>query len=666
MLHFNKLVLHNFGPYKGEQIIDFTTESGVTIFWGNNGRGKTTLLNAFRYALFGVIQRRNGPLKHLSEMENEEAKTDGVYGFSVTLKMTNDDDKYELKREFMPRKGVIKPLGDEDYAKEHYLKKNGSILSPSDCEHELNMIMPEQISRFFLFDAELLQEYEELLEEDSQTGDKIKKSVEKILGMPVLQNGVVDINNCLSEYDTQRSRAASRDDKTVQQGKKLEELESNIIQHEDIVHKLTAELSDLIQKRKILEDHMAETEKLRAWLTERKSARENLEQTKRELDDAMASLRTCMKTAWKGMLATNVRDIREELDEKVSILEKKKQKQAVASEFIVEMKKAIRERVCPVCEQDISKELIAVLQDKIDDSNSKFKGLTEEERSELYTLQAQRTGIKSLDAEDMKSTVKVLEKSIENLRIKIGTLQQQIEELDDDIKRTGSSEEESSIEHLTKDYADIKTEIRLKREGIEAENKKISEYKTNKEQLSKSITKLASGTDYKIANARYELCKHLYDIFDESKTRYRERLKKQVESDATSFFVELSGDKDYVGLQINDNYGLSIVHRAGGLIPGRSSGYEHLVALSLIGALHKNAPLRGPIIMDSPFGRLDPTHKANIVRLLPNMAEQSMLLAYTKEIDEQIARRELKSMLLKEYTLSRVTSLHTEISEGGV
>ena len=93
MLHFDKLILNNFGPYKGRQVIDFTLESGVTIFWGNNGRGKTTLLNAFRYALFGVIQRRNGQLKHLSEMENEEAKTDGHYGFCVTLKMTNDDDK---------------------------------------------------------------------------------------------------------------------------------------------------------------------------------------------------------------------------------------------------------------------------------------------------------------------------------------------------------------------------------------------------------------------------------------------------------------------------------------------------------------------------------------------------------------------------------------------
>lgn len=664
MLHFNKLVLKNFGPYKGEQIVDFTKESGVTIFWGNNGRGKTTLLNAFRYALFGVIQRRNGQLKHLREMENEEAKSEGNYGFSVTLKMTNDDDKYELTREFMLRKGTVKPSGDEDYSKEYYLKKNGSILSQSDCEHELNIIMPEQISRFFLFDAELLQEYEELLEEDSQTGDKIKKSVEKILGMPVLQNGVIDIGYCLGEYDKLRSRAATRDEKTKQQGKKLEELEESIVEHKNILDRLNSDLSELHQKRRIYEDRMKETDKLRGWLADKKSAQDSLQQAEKELDSKLASFRNYMESAWKGMLATNVRDLRENLDEKILELEKKKNKQVVASSFIIEIKKAIRERVCPICEQKVSKELIGILQAKVDDSNSKFKGLTEEERCKLEILQAQKTSIKKLNADDLKPVVKVLEESINQLKIKIGTLRQQIKELDEDIKRTGSSEEESSLERLTKDYSDIHTEIKFKKEGIEKEKRKIEEYKTTKESLSNSISKLAEGMDYKIAYAKYERCKHLHDIFDESKKRYREHLKKQVEVDATSFFVKLSGDKDYVGLRINDSYGLSIVHRSGRLIPGRSSGYEHLVALSLIGALHKNAPLRGPIIMDSPFGRLDPTHKANIVRLLPDMAEQSMLLAYTKEIDEQVAREELKSNLLKEYTLSRVTSLHTEITEG--
>ena len=65
--------------------------------------------------------------------------------------------------------------------------------------------------------------------------------------------------------------------------------------------------------------------------------------------------------------------------------------------------------------------------------------------------------------------------------------------------------------------------------------------------------------------------------------------------------------------------------------------------------------------MDSPFGRLDPTHKANIARTLSSMAEQSILLAYTGEIDDQVARKEIGNKLIHEYKLERVTSLHTEI-----
>jgi DNA sulfur modification protein DndD len=42
--------LTDFGPFKGEQRIDFPGESGVSIIYGENMRGKTTLLNAIRYA----------------------------------------------------------------------------------------------------------------------------------------------------------------------------------------------------------------------------------------------------------------------------------------------------------------------------------------------------------------------------------------------------------------------------------------------------------------------------------------------------------------------------------------------------------------------------------------------------------------------------------------
>ena len=244
MLHFNSMTLRDFGPYKGEQIIDFSSQSGVSIFWGNNGRGKTTLLNAFRFGLFGVIQRRNGVLKNLSEMCNNEAVQEGRYGFTVILEMTNDQNTYKLTRQLKLRKGVTRPSGEEDYQKDVFLEKNGSILSPGDRDHELNMIMPEQVARFFLFDAELLQEYEELLETNTADGDQIKTSIEKILGVPVLQNGVVDIEDARSQYERQKSRAARNDDKTVQLGQEMENLTANIEEHQNIIREKQAELSE--------------------------------------------------------------------------------------------------------------------------------------------------------------------------------------------------------------------------------------------------------------------------------------------------------------------------------------------------------------------------------------------------------------------------------------
>lgn len=96
-------------------------------------------------------------------------------------------------------------------------------------------------------------------------------------------------------------------------------------------------------------------------------------------------------------------------------------------------------------------------------------------------------------------------------------------------------------------------------------------------------------------------------------------------------------------------------------VPGRSAGFEHVVALSLIGALHKNAPLQGPVIMDSPFGRLDPTHKRNVTKTLPKLSDQVILLVYDGEIDPNQTREILGGNLIKEYRLNRVTSFNTKI-----
>ena len=658
MLHFTKMTLTNFGPYKGSQQIDFTDKHGVTIFWGDNGRGKTTLLNAFRYALFGTIQRRNGVLRSLREMENVESREDGVYGFSVVLSMDNDGTKYELTRQLRPRKNITNPKNDEDYERVMFLKKNGTILSISDSEHELNVIMPEQVSRFFLFDGELLQEYEELLENETSTGERIKEAIEKILGVPVITNGLVDIGDCLYNYEKQKSKATQKDVKTQQYGIQLEAIDTAIAGHRSEEAKLKSTLSDLYKEKMTLDQKSEETQQVREWLASKEAAVRGRQQREAELETVESKIKETLRDAWKGMLSTTISGIVEDLQTTIAELEKKKQNKAVADKFINELKRACSEHKCPVCEQEIAGDLVKRLQERIDRSESEFSGLTEEEKELLLACQARFNTIRQLKIPNRKAALQVLEERRLALEIDIGTFKQEISELSSKIAKYGDT---SKVATIAQQLAAVLSKIQITEDGIKKEQAEITKLLDNRSSIQNLIEKQNVGADLLLATKQCALCNQINQIFELGKTRYREKLKANVEKDATDLFVHLSSDRDYVGLQIHDNYGLSIVHKSGNLVPGRSSGFEHIVALSLIGALHKNAPLRGPIIMDSPFGRLDPTHKRNIVRQLPDMAEQSMLLAYTGEIDEHVARDALAGNLIREYKLNRVSSMHTRI-----
>jgi DNA sulfur modification protein DndD len=67
--------------------------------------------------------------------------------------------------------------------------------------------------------------------------------------------------------------------------------------------------------------------------------------------------------------------------------------------------------------------------------------------------------------------------------------------------------------------------------------------------------------------------------------------------------------------------------------------------------------------MDSPFGRLDEDHTANVVKTLPQMAEQVVLLVYEAEVGKARMRQLLGSRLLREYRLERVSARRTNVRE---
>ena len=82
------------------------------------------------------------------------------------------------------------------------------------------------------------------------------------------------------------------------------------------------------------------------------------------------------------------------------------------------------------------------------------------------------------------------------------------------------------------------------------------------------------------------------------------------------------------GLKIQKGYGLVIQTAQGEDIPARSAGEGQIVALSLLAGLNRCANVRAPIIMDTPFGRLDRVHRSRVLRYLAKMGDQIVLLRH--------------------------------------
>lgn len=662
MLQFTGLVIENFGPFKGTQTVDFLDANGVTIIWGNNGRGKTTLLNIIRYALFGKYQNRRGMDVDLPSLANLEGKKDGKYDFKVVLKMFNDGVHYELTRQYVVRNGISHPQKNDDYEEHVYLKKEGAILSQDQREHELKLIMPSEVSRFFLFDGELLQEYEELLLEGTNTGATIKESIEQILGVPVLTNGATDTAAVLAEYRKEKNKIAQSNDQTQKIAAQMSVLEAEKQEHSDELERLKGELTEELDNKAKLEDEAQQSEHVSDLVKRLDDIEGDIEEKTASRGAVLASIVIQTSDAWKGLVSSRVDNILGAIETQLRTLEKKENEHNVASRFVEEMKTAAEEHHCQICDQDIEGEKLEQLINKIADASKEFGGLSEAEVQELQQLRVRKSTLESMRAESKKDVLQILEAQLSTLDVEIDDATRQKKTVREELERHGDIDELSKgTKENVKQLATCLKKIDNIRDGIQKEQEKIKEVESALATLEDKLNKLSTDKETQAAKKKVELCEAINSIFEEGIASYRDKLKNDVERDATALFVQISNDPDYTSLQINDNYGLFMVHSSGQIVPLRSSGFEHVVALSLIGALHKNAPLRGPIIMDSPFGRLDPTHKSKITKALPQMSEQIVLLAYTHEIDEQFARDTLGPTLKREYRLQRYSSFNTQI-----
>ena len=308
---------------------------------------------------------------------------------------------------------------------------------------------------------------------------------------------------------------------------------------------------------------------------------------------------------------------------------------------------------CPTCFRPLTPEILAALERTIQAAQDVD---IDARKAKLGKVSRQSNALELFIDRAKQSIVQYHWETVEEIAIDIASKQSELKELKKQLENVDEA-------HLRKDKSDYEQTIReidVAERGLGKCDEKLAENKVNAERIQNRLEKLG-GSDLQGERERRQLYAKVYALLNEAVAAYRDQLRENVEADATRHFRALTTEPEYKALKINKNYGLTIIHQDGNPIEVRSAGAEHVVALCLVGALQNNAPLQGPIIIDSPFGRLDREHTTNIVKALPSMAEQVMLLVYEDELPAGLARTELKGKLKAEWRLDRRSARHTDL-----
>lgn len=656
-MKLKEITIENFMPYKGTQKVSFPQHEtqNVLLLFGDNMRGKTSFLNAMRWGFYGYAVGRHLRKIPRLNLVNIEAATEGDWTMSIVLKFSDSGNEYELGRRIEKKNHVAQPKTDGDFDESIGLRINGKAIPGDIVENRINQVVPEEISRFFLFDGELLQEYENLLVEDSEQGDKIKEHIEQALGVPALIHGRDEFVTLLKDARRVQAKDAKKNTELKRFAEQQHQLEIKLTSIEKDLEDMHMQRSGLEKQIDDIDDELKNTEgvqrkkvQLEGLASERKAAERQLQQLENEH-------RQLLSTAWLDVLHHNMAPLLETMKTRRDALQGVSERKAVLHSQIKTLQKSVDDPTCATCKQSIPDENLQSIRDQIANLQAEEE-LTVANPEEIKTLNSKIDKLSTIrSADEGRRLLKNIE-SQRKLKVDLIRVETQEESLEEEIREFDTDQ---IMRQRTKRDRLITQLSRLSGDIANSKAKKDANIK-EQDHIATLISKSADGQG-QASSIRVSMYQDLETIFSRGIDKLRDSLRGDVEQYATAAFSELTTEETYTGLQINQNYGLSIVDQAGRVLKERSAGAEQIVALSLIDGLNRTARKAGPIVMDTPLGRLDPNHRSNVLKYLPNMADQVVLLVHEGEIDPERDIQHFADRIGARYQIERISATESRI-----
>ncbi len=642
---FLELVLENFGPYCGRQVINFEPNNDdnprpIILLGGMNGGGKTTLMDAIRLALYG----------HRAQCSTRDnlSYNDFLNQCINTHKSPREQTRIELAFEHIENDQPVRyrivrtweknPKDGKDHLGILDIRENDEWLDTglvNIWDEYIENLLPLGISNLFLFDGEQVKE----LAEQEQPPAIVVEAIRALLGLELAERLTVDL-----EILVNRKRKELADTKELAN---LEEIEKQLkdLQEEYEEAKIleTQELEFLQQAEK------NQQEAFDKFLSEGgKIASESsqLEQQKIEKTKEVENTRQGMSELAAGVLPLTLIEPLLNQAQQRSEVESKIQQQQIARDILLERDQRLLNLINQI---NISSEkfvqIKTFLEEDLETRNASLK--------ESPWLLADAESFSQLGnilyyLQTAKNTAKQQLGQLKNKEEEIITLERQIQ-------AAAVPEDYKKLVELVKEAQNQVTDIKSNCETV---TRRLIELQRQIDKLKKDLTEYSVQT---IEHNSKENIINASTRVQQTLKLFRERLTlrklNKLENEVTECFRYLLHKSDLVHrVVINTNtFSLSLYDLNSQPVDKHrlSAGEKQLLAIAFLWALARVSGHRLPVAIDTPLGRLDSSHRSNLVeRYFPSASHQVILLS----TDTEIAEKEVKTLrkneaIAREYIL---------------
>jgi len=641
---FCELVLENFGSYLGKNTInllpDLSEDSRpIILIGGMNGGGKTTIMDAIRLALYGARAQcsTRGSLSYgdfLDQCVSRQTPLVEKARIELAFQVAEDGDLRDIRIvrywERNPKEGKD-TLGIlvNDWADKALLNT---------WDEYIENILPLGISNLFLFDGEQVKELAE--QETPPIG--VFDAIQSLLGLELAERLAVDLDVIVSRK--RRDVATSKQLEAIDEiESKLERQQVELIAVRSELDKLEVKLAVAIaQEEQAFDKFVLEGGKIAAGgkelELESKVIQTQIEQQRQELAHLAAG----------SLPLASIAPLLTQAQAQGSIELRHRQGKA-ALDLLVDRDRRL---LVYLQQQEILATQITNIQAFLESENHSLMQEVELDRS-VY-LGVDEEVMRQLDNILKSDLDRDIHKSVE-IQTKLAKLEADLDFLDRQIAEAASPEEYIRLKAQETTARELVSQLKADKISSDRRYLELDRITTKTRQELATYTE----TNIKLKNDRHIIdsvakVKATLQIFKEKLT-----LKKinKLENEVTECFRYLLHKSELVHRVTIDSttFTLSLHDREGKSLPKHrlSAGEKQLLAIALLWGLARVSGRQLPIAIDTPLGRLDSSHRTNLIeRYFPAASQQVILLSTDTEVAEsEVANLRAQGAITREYTL---------------